>query len=82
MTVALLFETRFNRRVFWQTSPEPDRGLVALLLFCLFMIALGLAADIAGGLALGTVALWPAVVATGAALGVLFMEVSRCYQAE
>ncbi|MCB0165594.1 MAG: hypothetical protein KDI79_15290 [Anaerolineae bacterium] len=80
MTIALAIETRFSRRVFWLTSPEPDRGMTALLLFCLTMIALGLAADFASGLALGTLALWPVVVATGAALGVLFVEVFRCYR--
>lgn len=80
MTVALLFETRFTRRIFWLISPEPDRSLVALLVFCLTLICLGLAADVASGLAVGTVALWPALIAAGAALGVFVVEVLRCFR--
>lgn len=80
MTVALLFQTRFSQRVFWISSPEPDRGLVALLVFCLVLVCLGLAADVAGGRPVGTVALWPALIAAGVTLGVFIVEVLRCFR--
>ncbi|MCB9107638.1 MAG: hypothetical protein H6633_25800 [Anaerolineales bacterium] len=80
MTIALAVEYQATRRVFWLKSPEPDRGLVTLLLCCLTLVTLGLAADIIGGLPVGTVALWPAAIAAGATIGVLVMEVLKCYK--
>lgn len=78
MTMALVTQTKFTRRAFILTVPDFDPFILWLFTSVILLISAGLLADLALGLVLGTLALWPAALALGLVIGFLYLEISKC----
>lgn len=72
MTLAIALAT--NERRFGLSITLADTPLLVIILALLCLILTGLCIDLAAGWPVGTVTLWPAAVAAGAAIGLLVLE--------